>query len=110
MSQRRNHTLQCYKLMKQFIPYPLFLVAAVILDRVVISSTQIGPAESLRSLLVLILLTTAALFLIQHRVRDWNYTNFIVLIITAMFLLYRYLYRVLKIQVPQRADGLGILL
>lgn len=96
--------------MKQYIPYPLFLVAAVILDRVVISSTQIGPAESLRSLSVLIILTVATLFLIQHRVRDWHYTNFVVLMIAVMLLLFRYLYRLLKVQVPQRADGFAILL
>lgn len=96
--------------MKHIIPYPLLLITAIILDRIAISSTQIGAAQSLRSLLVLLLLTTIAIVMIQHRVKDWHYANFAVLAIWVMLLAYRALYGFLKVNVPQQADYLGLAL
>jgi len=40
--------------MKRIIPYPLLLIMAIVLDRVVISSSQIG-IGSLRALFILLL-------------------------------------------------------
>src|SRR5215211_37104 len=96
--------------MKKFIPYPFLLVTAIVLDRISISSTQIGPAQSLRALLVLILLTTISLLVIQYFTRDWHYANFIVAMIWVALILYRSLYRLFKIDLPQQADYLALIL
>lgn len=92
------------------IPHPSLLIIAILLERVVISSTQIGLAQSWRSILVLSLLAVVIIWLIEYKTRDWQYANFLVLMVCAMFLLYRYLYRQLKINLPQAADPLAIVL
>jgi len=96
--------------MLRVVPYPLLLIAAIILDRVVISSSQIGSVQSLRSLFVLLLLTTLAIFLIKSITRDLHYTYFMVMMIWVMLLVYRYLYRLSKIKFSEQADSLGFLL
>lgn len=96
--------------MQRFVPYPLLLVAAIILDRVVISSTQIGAEQSLRSLFVLLLFTTITLLIVRYFYKDWHYTYFIVLMIWVILLLYRYVYRLFKVNFPQRADHLAFIL
>ena len=96
--------------MRRLIPYPLLLVLAIILDRVTISSTQIEAGQSLRSLFILLLLTSLTLALMQWITRDWSRSNFMVLMLWAMLLLYRYLYRLLKIDIPQQADAAGLVL
>lgn len=96
--------------MKRFTPYSLLLVIAIILDRVVISSTQIGPAQSLRALFILTLLTTVIFLIIQYFTQDWHYANFVVLMVWVMLILYRSIYRLLKVDLPQQADVLAIVL
>ena len=96
--------------MKRIAPYPLLFVMAIVLDRVAISANQIAIGESLRALFILLLLTTITSFAIQYFIRDWHYTNFIVLMIWVMFLAYRSLYGLLKIKFPPQASYLGFAL
>ena len=96
--------------MKRLVPYPLLLILAIILDRIAISSTQINLAQSLRPLLILILLTGLGLFIIQRFVRDWHYANYIVLMTPIALLVYRALYGFLKIKTPQQADYFALAL
>jgi hypothetical protein len=97
--------------MKRNIPYPLLLILAVVLDRVAISSTQINIAQSLRPLIILLLFAGLALIIIQRFVKDWHYTNYIVLLMPITLLVYRSLYSLFKINFPQQADfyALGLL-
>ena len=94
--------------MKRVIPYPLLLIIAVVLDRVAISSTQINAAQSLRPLVVLILLASIAMVVIQLIVKDWHYTYFIVLMVAVVFILYRPLYSFLKVNFFRQADILAL--
>jgi hypothetical protein len=96
--------------MKLTIPYPLLLITAVILDRVVISSSQIDTGQSLRAMFILLLLTTLISIVIQGFIRDWHYTNFIVLMVWAALLAYRALYGFLKINFPSQATYIGLAL
>lgn len=96
--------------MKKIIPYPLFMVAAIILDRIVISSTQIGLTQSVRALMVLIFLTALALVVVYYLTKDWHYTNFAVLIIWVTLILYRAVYRYIKFSLPHQADTLALAL
>ncbi|MBN2118908.1 MAG: hypothetical protein JW730_20230 [Anaerolineales bacterium] len=96
--------------MKCLVPYPLVLIAAIVLDRVAISSSQIGIDQSLRALFVLLLLTILAVLIIQYPVKDWHYTNFMVMMIPIALIAYRSLFRFLKISFPHQANYLGIAL
>ncbi|HSA99255.1 MAG TPA: hypothetical protein VLE49_01305 [Anaerolineales bacterium] len=96
--------------MKRIFPYPLVLISAVILDRVAISSSQIGIDQSLRALSVLLVLAAIITLMIQYFVKDWRYTNFIVLMIPVALIAYRSLYRFLKTSFPHQANALGIAL
>ncbi|HET9908207.1 MAG TPA: hypothetical protein VFQ23_16265 [Anaerolineales bacterium] len=94
--------------MKRVVPYPLLLILAVVLDRVAISSSQISIAQSIRPIIILILLVGLTLFLIQRFVKDWHYTNFIVMMIPIALLIYRSLYGFFKMNFPQQADYLAL--
>jgi hypothetical protein len=96
--------------MKRVISYPLLFTIAIILDRVVISSTQMEFSQSLRALVIVFLLTTVTTFTIQYFVKDWQHTNFIVLMVPVTFIAYRPLFNLLKTRFPQQADELGIAL
>jgi len=96
--------------MKRVVPYPLLLILAVVLDRVVISSFQIGIEQSLRTLFVLVLLITVTAYIIQYFIRDWQHTDFIVLMMPVTLLAYRSLYGFLKIRFPHQANYLGLAL
>ncbi len=96
--------------MKHLIPYPLFFITAIILERVVISSTQIGAGQSLRSLVIIFFLTSLALWAIWSITKDWHRTNFMVLMIWVMLVLYRFIYRLFKVHQPQNADTLAFIL
>jgi hypothetical protein len=96
--------------MKHTSPYPLIFIAAIILDRVVISSTQIGIAESLRTLFILSLLATLAMAVIQYFIKDSHRTSFIVGMVPAAFIAYRSCYSYFKIHFPYQADYLGFAL
>jgi hypothetical protein len=96
--------------MKRVVPYPLLLIIAIVLDRVAISSTQIDAAQSLRPLIILLLLAGITMVLIQQIVKDWHYTNFIMFMVPVVLLVYRSLYGLLKINLPQQADYLALAL
>jgi hypothetical protein len=96
--------------MKRVISYPLLFTTAVILDRVAISSTQMEFSQSLRTLVILFLLTTITTFTIQYFVKDWQHTHFIVLMLPVAFIAYRPLFNLLKTHFPQQANDLGIAL
>ena len=96
--------------MKRAVPYPLLLILAVVLDRVAISSTQIGIGQSLRPIILLILLAGLTLILIQQFVKDWHYANYIVLMIPIALLVYRSLYGFFKINFSQQADYFALAL
>ncbi|MCI0607564.1 MAG: hypothetical protein L0Z71_00685 [Anaerolineae bacterium] len=96
--------------MKRVVPYPLLLIIAIVLDRVAISSTQINAAQNLRPLIILLLLASTAIVVIQQIVKDWHYTNFIVLMVPVGLLVYRSLYGLIKINFPQQADYLALAL
>ena len=96
--------------MKRIIPYPLLLITAIILERVVISSTHIGIGQSLRALFILLLLTTIIAFSIQYFIKDWHHTDFIVLMIPVSLIAYRSSYSFLKINFLHQANYLGLAL
>ena len=96
--------------MKRIYIYPFLLISAIILDRVVISMTQINPKESLRSLFILLVLCIMVSLIIQRSVKDWHRTNFIVFIIVVLFVFYRSLYALIEETFPQQADYLGLAL
>ena len=96
--------------MKRTIPSPLLLIAAIVLDRLAVSSTQISIAESLRSLFVLLFVATIMMFVVQYFVQDWLRTDFIVLMVPIVFVAYRSSYAFLKPNFIQHANALGIVL
>ena len=98
------------KYMQRIIPYPLFFIMALVLDRVVISSSQIGIGQSLRALIILLLSAMIIAFIIQHFTQDWQYTYFIVLMIPAALMVYQSSYRLIKINFPHQANNLGLAL
>ena len=94
--------------MKRSLLSPLLLITAIILDRVVISSTQIGLNQSLRALFILLLTASLAVVIIHYFIRDWHRTQFIVLMVPVTLLTYRSSYRFLKTSFPLHATELGI--
>lgn len=96
--------------MKRVVPYPLLLIIAVVLDRVSISVMQIGALESLRPLLILLLIAIASMLVIQRSINDWQHTNFIVFMAVVMFVGYRPIYAALKVKNPSYADELALAL
>ena len=96
--------------MKRIIPHPILLVLAIVLDRVAISSTQINAAQTLRPLIILLLLTGLAILVIQQVVKDRHYTNYIIVMIPVVFLVYRSLYGLLKLNIPLQADYFALAL
>src|SRR5262245_54075198 len=96
--------------MKRIVPYPLFLIAAIVLDRVAISTVQISMGQSVRALLILLLSATVATYIIQYFIQNWRHANFIVLMIPVAFVTYRSTYHFLKINFPHQANILGIAL
>jgi hypothetical protein len=96
--------------MKWVIPYPLLFITAIVLDRVVISSTEIGISQSLRALLVLLLATIIITLIGQAFTKDWHRTHFLVLMIIVYLIAYRSLYRLLKINFSDQINALGLAL
>ena len=96
--------------MKRTIPYSFFLLIAIILNRVIISSRQISPMESLRPLLVMLLVFSAAFLTIQFFVREWHRTNFLLALIPISVLIYEAIYRWIKAAFVENSDVLGLLL
>lgn len=96
--------------MKRVVPYSLLLIIAIVLDRIAISSTQIDAGQSLRPLIILLLLASIAMVVVQQIVKDWHYTNFIVVMVPVILLVYRSLYGLIKINFPQQADTLALAL
>lgn len=96
--------------MKRNLPYPLFLIAAIVLDRVAISTAQIAFGQSVRAFLFLLLSAVVAAYIIQYFTRDWHCTNFIVMMIPVTLITYRSLFRLLKSNFPHQANVLGIAL
>ena len=96
--------------MKRLYSYPLLLVLALVLDRVVISMVQIDPKQSLRPLFILLSLCLLASFLIQRFVKDWHRTDFLVFMLVALFVIYRPLYSMIETNLPRQADFLGLAL
>ena len=94
--------------MKRSLPSPLLLITAIVLDRVVISSAQIGLNQSLRVLILLLLSASLALWLIQYLIQDWHHTQFIVLMVPVTLIVYRSSYSFLKTSFPLQATILGI--
>ena len=96
--------------MKRIFSYPLLFISAVVLDRVVISMTQIDPKQSLRALFILLSLCIVSSFIIQRFVKDWHRTDFIAFVLVALFVLYRSLYGMIEKYVPRQASYLGLVL
>ena len=96
--------------MKRSIPSSLLLITAIVLDRVAISTAQIAFGQSLRALFILLLSAIAARYIIQHISRDWQHTDFTLLMVPIAFIAYRSSYRFLKINFPGQANALGIVL
>ncbi len=94
--------------MKRSIPSPLLFITAIILDRVVISSSQIGLDQSLRALLILLLSASLAALTVQYFIQDWHRTQFIVLMVPVALIAYRSSYSFLRSRFPLQATNLGI--
>ena len=94
--------------MRRSIPSPLLFITAIILDRVVISSSQIGLNQSLRALFILLLAASLAVLIVYYFIRDWHHTQFIVLMVPVTLLTYRSFYSFLKTSLPLHATDLGI--
>jgi hypothetical protein len=89
---------------KRFIPHPILLTFAIILDRIVISAPEIDIGLSLRPLLISLTLVTLIILVIQARVRDWHRAYFLTLLLLGSFILYRSVFRLLKEYVPPYAE------
>ncbi|WKZ42781.1 MAG: hypothetical protein QY302_11835 [Anaerolineales bacterium] len=94
--------------MKREILPSLFLITAVVLERVMVSSGQIGIGQSLRVLLISLLFIIAISFVLQNFINDWRQVGFVALLAPIMFVAYRALYRVVKIGFPHLATILGV--
>ena len=94
--------------MKGGIPSSLLLITAIILERVTVSSTQIGIVQSLRVLFFLLILGILAFWIVQSFLRDWHYTNFIILLSPILFIVYRALYGAIKQHLPHQANAIGL--
>lgn len=105
-----KHTTESGKILKPIIPSSLILTIAIILDRLAVSSTQISIAQSLRALCLLFFSTLILMLIIQYFVRDWQRTDFIVLMIPIAFVVYRSTYSFLKTNFLPQATVLGIIL
>jgi hypothetical protein len=94
--------------MKRSIPYPLLFITAILLDRIVTSSTQLGLNQSLRALSILLLSASLAMLLIKYFIRDWHRAQFIVLMMPVTLIVYRSAHSLLKTNFPPQATSLGI--
>lgn len=96
--------------MRRIFPCHLVFVTAIVLDRVAISSSQIGICQSLRALFILLLLSAIAAYIIQHFVKDRFYTHFVILMTFVTLIVYQSLYRLLKTIFPYEASHFGLAL
>jgi len=96
--------------MKNIFRYPFFLIIALILDRVIVSVTQIDAVQSLRPLLILLATTFVAALVVKRFIKDWHRTDFIIFMVMLMLVVYRSLYGLFKASFPFYADILGLLL
>jgi hypothetical protein len=96
--------------MKRNIPSSILLLAAIILNRVIISSRQISPAESIRPFLIILLVVSVVFISIQFFVKDWHRTNFLVAMIPLSILVYEAIYRLIKSEYVENSNALGLLL
>ena len=94
--------------MKSSFLSPLLFITAIILDRVAISSTQIGINQSLRVLVILLLAASLTSLIIQFFIQDWHHTQFIVTMVPVILIAYRSSYNFLKTRFPLQAPYLGI--
>jgi len=92
----------------KLLPRVTSFFTAIVLDRVVISSTQIELSQSLRVLIILLSSASLAMLVIQYFIRDWHHTQFIVLMVPVASITYRSFYRFLKTSFPFQATSLGI--
>jgi hypothetical protein len=96
--------------MNRFIPHPILLTFAIILDRIVISALEIDIGLSLRPLLISLALVTLIILAIHARVRDWHRAYFLALVILGLFILYRFVSRLSKGYIPPYAEYLTLAL
>lgn len=96
--------------MQRFISYPSLFVTAIILDRVVISSTQIDIDQSLPVLFLSFLFITIVTYIVRYFTKDRHYSYFITLMVPVAFIVYRSSYRFLKVKFPHQAATLGLAL
>ena len=96
--------------MKRIFPYPFLLIIAIVLNRVVTWMAQIDPAQSLRSLLVLLCLGAVTSLITQYFVKNWHRTDFMLFMFAVAGVIYRSVYHGLVKDFPQQADYLGIAL
>jgi len=96
--------------MRRVLSYPVLLTMAMILDRIVVSILQIDSVQSLRPFFVIMALIIFTALIIHQRIRDWHRTDFLVLLVLLLYLLYRYLYGLFKQNFPQQADYLALAL
>src|SRR5215216_2633688 len=96
--------------MKRLIPYPFLLIIAVNLDRALVSAIQIDLSLNLRSLVILLLLISLLDLVIQHFVRDWHRTAFLVFVMLMLVVGFGYGYRLIKSSFPAQAMPLATLL
>ena len=96
--------------MKKIFRYPILLMFAWILDRVIVSITQIDAMQSLRPLFILIGVSLVAGLILQRFIQDWYRTDFIIFMVMLMLIVYQPLYGLFKAKLPGYADPLGLLL
>jgi hypothetical protein len=96
--------------MKHIIHYPIFFLIAIILNRIIVSSTQISPVQGMRALLVLLVLAGISSVIMYQRTKDWYRTDFLIAAFLAVLMSYQSVYRWAKHQSIEYADILGLVL
>lgn len=96
--------------LQRLVPYPLLLTLAILIDRIVISTLEIDPWQSIRPLLLILASVILIMITIQLRVRDWSRAEFLTTVMLGLFLFYRSVYGYLKVRIPGSADTLALAL
>ena len=96
--------------MKKNFPYPLLLATAAVFDCINALMSQVAPAQSFRTLLVLLFLCTMFLLIVYHKIHDLHRAYFMLFVFMLLFAIYPPIYSLLSLRFPNEADQLGVTL
>lgn len=98
------------KFMKLKIPYSFLLLAGYLLNRVTVSSRQISPGESIRSMIVLFLCLGFIFLSIRLYVKDWHRANYLAFLVPMSLLVYQEVFRWIEREYTESSVIPGLIL